>query len=89
MQNSGFTCLIISDALFETFLCVYVAAPLEDTVNHSMNFVDPDTRIHTQNIEYIWREVRYTVNYHDMIEKEAHYLLMAENNVNTVKAYCI
>ncbi|KYN50401.1 hypothetical protein ALC57_00038, partial [Trachymyrmex cornetzi] len=28
------------------------------TVNHSYNFVDPDTGAHTQHIERIWREVR-------------------------------
>lgn len=28
------------------------------TVNHSLNFVDPDTGAHTQNIERVWREVR-------------------------------
>ncbi|XP_024869450.1 uncharacterized protein LOC112453119 [Temnothorax curvispinosus] len=28
------------------------------TVNHSYNFVDPETGAHTQNIECVWREVR-------------------------------
>ncbi|XP_028046186.2 uncharacterized protein LOC118644227 [Monomorium pharaonis] len=28
------------------------------TVNHSYNFVDPDTGAHTQHIERVWREVR-------------------------------
>lgn len=28
------------------------------TVNHSMQFVDPDTGAHTQTIERTWREVR-------------------------------
>lgn len=28
------------------------------TVNHSLNFVDPETRAHTQNIERSWRDVR-------------------------------
>jgi len=31
------------------------------TVNHSINFVDPDTGAHTQNIERSWREVRANI----------------------------
>lgn len=31
------------------------------TVNHSYNFVDPDTGAHTQNIERTWREVRSNI----------------------------
>ncbi|XP_071635498.1 uncharacterized protein [Temnothorax longispinosus] len=31
------------------------------TVNHSMNFVDPDTGAHTQHIERVWREVRANI----------------------------
>ncbi|KAI8792526.1 putative transposase protein [Biomphalaria glabrata] len=31
------------------------------TVNHSYNFVDPETNAHTQNIERLWREVRSSV----------------------------
>jgi len=31
------------------------------TVNHSINFVDPDTGTHTNNIERTWREVRANV----------------------------
>jgi len=27
-------------------------------VNHSVNFVDPTTGAHTQNIKHVWREVR-------------------------------
>ncbi|EFA11730.1 putative transposase-like protein [Tribolium castaneum] len=31
------------------------------TVNHSLNFIDPDTGAHTQNIERYWVEVRRTM----------------------------
>ncbi|XP_071578824.1 uncharacterized protein [Temnothorax nylanderi] len=31
------------------------------TVNHTYNFVDPDTGAHTQHIERVWREVRANI----------------------------
>ncbi|XP_018398121.1 PREDICTED: uncharacterized protein LOC108776107 [Cyphomyrmex costatus] len=31
------------------------------TVNHSINFVDPDSGAHTQHIERVWREVRSNI----------------------------
>lgn len=41
------------------------------TVNHSLNFVDPDTGAHTQNIERAWVEVRK--NLPRFGRKSAHY----------------
>ncbi|XP_076545706.1 uncharacterized protein LOC117611040 [Osmia lignaria lignaria] len=41
------------------------------TVNHSANFVDPETGVHTQNIERLWREIRGNIPLYG--RKECHF----------------
>jgi len=48
---------IISDC-WKAYDCLSNEGFVHQTVNHSMNFVDPRSGAHTQNIERIWREVR-------------------------------
>jgi len=31
------------------------------SINHSSNFIDPQTGVHTQNIERLWREMRSNI----------------------------
>lgn len=51
---------IISDC-WRTYNCLGFEGYTHLTVNHSYNFVDPDTGAHTQHIERLWREVRGNV----------------------------
>lgn len=51
---------IISDC-WKAYNCLKDEEYEHLTVNHSYNFVDPDTGAHTQHIERTWREVRANV----------------------------
>ncbi|KAI5736131.1 hypothetical protein M8J76_000299 [Diaphorina citri] len=59
---------IISDC-WKAYNCLSDEGFTHLTVNHSFNFVDPDTGAHTQNIERLWREVRSHVPRFGGIEK--------------------
>jgi len=48
---------IISDC-WKAYDCLGNEGYTHLNVNHSVNFVDPTTGAHTQNIERVWREVR-------------------------------
>ncbi|XP_071633117.1 uncharacterized protein [Temnothorax longispinosus] len=51
---------IMSDC-WKSYNCLNSEGFQHLTINHSMNFVDPDTGAHTQNIERVWREVRANI----------------------------
>ncbi|XP_018368673.1 PREDICTED: uncharacterized protein LOC108764789 [Trachymyrmex cornetzi] len=48
---------IVSDC-WKSYDCLNNEGFQHLTVNHSYNFVDPETGAHTQHIEHVWREVR-------------------------------
>ncbi|KAL7743276.1 hypothetical protein ACLKA6_016217 [Drosophila palustris] len=48
---------IMSDC-WKAYNCLKDEGFVHQTVNHSKNFVDPETRAHTQNIERLWRDMR-------------------------------
>jgi transposase-like protein len=48
---------IMSDC-WRAYDCLGSEGFVHQTVNHSQNFVDPNTGAHTQNIERLWRDVR-------------------------------
>ncbi|KAL7723806.1 hypothetical protein ACLKA6_002977 [Drosophila palustris] len=48
---------IMSDC-WKAYNCLAEEGFVHQTVNHSKNFVDPETRAHTQNIERLWRDMR-------------------------------
>ncbi|KAJ8927607.1 hypothetical protein NQ314_019915 [Rhamnusium bicolor] len=48
---------IMSDC-WKSYDCLADEGFQHEAVNHSKNFVDPDTGAHTQNIERRWRDVR-------------------------------
>lgn len=51
---------IISDCL-RAYNCLNEEGFQHLTINHSMNFIDPETGAHTQTIERTWRDIRSTI----------------------------
>lgn len=78
---------IISDC-WKAYNCLEEKGYKHLTVNHSVNFVDPTTLAHTNNIERLWREAKSKVPLYGRRRKHfAGYLarsmfLMAEKNQN-------
>ncbi|KAL7724564.1 hypothetical protein ACLKA6_012875 [Drosophila palustris] len=48
---------IMSDC-WRAYNCLESEGFVHQTVNHSKNFVDPETQAHTQNIERLWRDMK-------------------------------
>lgn len=46
---------------WKTYDCLNNEGFTHKTVNHSKNFVDPDSGAHTQHIERLWRDIRKDV----------------------------
>lgn len=63
--------IIMSDC-WRAYDCLQHEGYVHQAVNHSMNFVDPDTGAHTQNIERAWREVRAKIPRYG--RSEAHFI---------------
>lgn len=36
------------------------------TVNHSVNFVNPETSVHNQNVERLWKDMRASISRYDI-----------------------
>jgi len=62
---------IISDC-WKSYNCLSDEGYQHQTVNHSKNFVDPDTRAHTQNIERLWRDLKANIPRYG--RRKAHYV---------------
>ena len=56
MHSIGTT--IISDC-WRSYDCLNEEDFEHLTVNHSLNFVDPETGAHTQNIESLWWQIKH------------------------------
>lgn len=62
---------IISDC-WKAYDCLNKEGFKHLRVNHKMNFVDPETNAHTQNIERVWRETRANIPRYGT--REVHYV---------------
>ena len=51
---------IYSDC-WKSYNCLKQAGFIHCAVNHKVNFVDPTSQAHTQNIERVWRDLRAAI----------------------------
>lgn len=59
---------IYSDC-WKAYNCLTEEGFVHCSVNHKMNFVDPETSAHTQNIERVWRDLRSAIPKYGIINK--------------------
>ena len=86
---------IISDC-WKAYNCLDNEGYSHLTVNHSVNFVDPDTRAHTNNIERVWRDAKSLVPKYGQRKyffvgylATAYFKLVVEDNSKRLHFFCI
>ncbi|KAM8718703.1 hypothetical protein ACLKA7_001421 [Drosophila subpalustris] len=62
----------IKSDCWRAYNCLESEGFVHQTVNHSKNFVDPETQAHTQNIERLWRDMKEGIKILGM--KKEHYI---------------